>query len=106
MRIDDKQGTFTRERERFEDIVFNDIGICGCGNPDDVLNMLQKYLEAKREWMPFEKQKEFAAKYAEELMLFMMYIMDDKGYTEHGSSVYGCWLTDKGKAFLKMLEEV
>ena len=105
MRIDYGHDNFDRKHERFEDVVFNDIGLCSCGDPDAVLDMLQEYLEAKQEWMPYEKQKEFASEHAEDLMLFMMYIMDDKGYTEHGTSVFSCWLTEEGRELLEMLKE-
>lgn len=106
MRIDDTNfGWIDPECKEFEDTVFDDIGICGCGDPDSVLDMLEEYLEKKSDYMSFKDQIAFAEKYHEELMLFMMYIMDNKGFTDHGSSVYGSWLTDKGKHFLELLKK-
>lgn len=34
----------------------------------------------------------------------MMYILDDKDFTTHGSSIDGCWLTKKGQRLLTVLE--
>lgn len=38
------------------------------------------------------------------LLQFMMYILDHKGFTEHGGSIGGCWLTDKGRRLLTVLD--
>lgn len=38
------------------------------------------------------------------LLQFMAYILDDRGFTEHGSSIGGCWLTEKGEMFLTVLD--
>lgn len=40
----------------------------------------------------------------EALIDFVLYILNDKGFLEHGSSIGGSWLTDKGKLFLYLLE--
>lgn len=37
------------------------------------------------------------------LLYFMAYIMDDREFTEHGTSINGAWNTDKGNEFLEML---
>ena len=34
----------------------------------------------------------------------MMYVLDYKGFTEHGGSIGGCWLTDKGRRLLTVLD--
>ena len=91
--------------EEWSDTVFNDIGLCGCGDPDAVLDMIQEFLEKRKgpEW-EWDAQVEFAKAHPEELMLFLEYILDGKGYTEHGSCVMGAWLTDKGKRLLELLQ--
>lgn len=42
--------------------------------------------------------------YSGGLLQFMAYILDDRGFTEHGSSIGGCWLTEKGEMFLTVLD--
>lgn len=105
MRLDYDLNEVTKpERQEFEDFIFSDIGMCGCASPDDVLDMLEAFLERKQDYMSYDDQVAFAKEHSEELMLFMQYILDNKGFTEHGTSVYGAWLTDKGKRFLELLK--
>ena len=33
-----------------------------------------------------------------------LYILDEKGFTEHGFSIFGSYLTDKGLALKKILQ--
>lgn len=39
------------------------------------------------------------------LIQFVWYILDNKGFLEHGSSIGGAWLTEQGKMFLYALQE-
>lgn len=108
MRIDHEWNNDTIEKfEMFEDIVFADIGLCGCGDPDAVLDMIQAYLEIKASdnFGMLGKVQDFTEKYKEELLLFMMYTLDKKGFTEHGTSINTAWITYKGKKFLELLQE-
>ena len=34
----------------------------------------------------------------------MMYVLDHNGFTEHGNSIGGCWITDKGRRLLTVLD--
>ena len=36
------------------------------------------------------------------LLQFMAYLLDDKGLTEHGTSINGAWLTDEGEVCLEV----
>mgnify|MGYP007020505909 CR=1 FL=1 len=38
------------------------------------------------------------------VLQFMMYVLDKEGYTDHGGSVGGCWLTKKGEMFMDVLD--
>jgi hypothetical protein len=74
---------------------------CGCGRPADVLHLYARIMafvaEGKGYWwtavpaMIVEDPE--AAAYA------LIYVLDDRGLLEHGSSVPG-WLTDNGKEWL------
>ena len=109
MRIDDcvpweREG----EYKKFDDIVFGEIGLCGCGYPDSVLDMIQEFLEKKseeRHSIYDEEAEEFAKKWALQMTYYLAYTLDHHGFTEHGTSISGAWITDKGKAFLEMLRK-
>ena len=75
---------------------------CGCGNPElataALLQMLRLHpLYDHRaefdEWVPDDG-----------VQYLLMYQLDRMELTEHGGSVGGAWLTDKGKALLAALE--
>ncbi len=91
---------------------------CGCGSPEDNLIYVRDALlvlewwNQKRsgitdgfdiDWGVWQEKLNvvFGNKLSE---AFMWYWLDEKGYTEHGSSIPG-WLTDKGKEMLAVLIE-
>lgn len=82
---------------------------CGCGCPEDAMRTVAKYLKAKSYKYPEndKKMKEFfdGKDEDDDLILCLAYTMDAAGFTEHGSSIYSCWLTDDGKYFLWAIEE-
>ena len=39
------------------------------------------------------------------LVLCLAYELDRAGFTEHGSSIYSCWLQEDGKYFLWAIQE-
>ena len=43
--------------------------------------------------------------YDDKLLLCLAYTLDAAGFTDHGSSIGGAWLTDEGKMFLWLLEQ-
>ena len=68
-------------------------GFCGCGN---VFGELLKILDIldkldHREKIDMKDQ-------------IYLYILDEKGFTEHGFSIFGSYLTDKGFALKKILQ--
>lgn len=74
---------------------------CGCGSPEVAWQWILDYftsLESKdfiNRWRPGETGPEYIA----------VYLMGHLDLTEHGTSVRGCWLTDKGKEALSFLRE-
>jgi hypothetical protein len=97
----------------------NGLGICGCGQPERVADMVRRYLEAlnwawekgpagehahywKERWPKMEER----AKLSEDSFLLCAYLADTQDLTEHGGSVFGSWLSDKGRAVLADLEAV
>jgi hypothetical protein len=70
--------------------------LCGCGEPDKCWKLLYEYLQKadKNKYINTENTYE----------LFFIYVINNElEFTEHGSSIYGSWLTDKGKEVLNWL---
>ena len=88
---------------------FEKLGWCGCGCPEAVMEVIANYLEARS--LPYpesdKKMKTYFAPDGDEnpLVMCLAYTLDDKGFTEHGSSIFSCWLTDDGKYFLWAIRE-
>lgn len=81
----------TREELRVALDVF-----CGCGRPEDAASALLRLLRLHplydhhdefEEWMPDSG-----------ISYLILYWLCDQGLTEHGGSVLGGWLTEKGEA--------
>ena len=70
---------------------------CGCGMPGEAMRTIAKYLE--------DRQEKRSHKDDDSLLLCLAYELDRAGFTDHGSSVYGCWLTDDGRYFLWAIKE-
>jgi hypothetical protein len=97
--------------------VYELLGICGCGNPESVvlkikilLNIFHEFhkngdFDEKWNQMKEDLRKEFGADdvYENDLLLFMVYILNDRKILEHGSSVGGSWLSNLGEMFLYIL---
>lgn len=70
--------------------------LCGCGSPGMCWDSLIWYLEictSKENYFNTENSFE----------LFFMYVISHLGLTEHGTSIYGSWITEKGKECLNWL---
>lgn len=95
------------------------IGICGCGCPESTLICIRDYLQILNDkfankdvetekWIQIcddsEKRmiEKFKTRYVTDnpLLQFMAYMLDDKGLTEHSTSIDVCWATDLGKMCL------
>ena len=66
---------------------------CGCGIPAYVLRGFRDTLRGQQE-----------DKLADNEMQIYLYILNKDEYLEHGSSIFGSWLTQKGKALLTLLD--
>ena len=79
------------------------------------LNDVRSILELKNIYIKefnFERTEpdfydKFGVKYVydDKLLLCLAYTLDAAGFTDHGSSISGAWLTDEGKMFLWLLEQ-
>ena len=82
---------------------------CGCGDPNMAKEVIRDYLEVVK--AKFDSNADFTGKfgvkyvYDDKLLLCLAYTLDAAGFTDHGSSISGAWLTDEGKMFLWLLEQ-
>ena len=83
--------------------LIHELGICGCGNPELAYKGVYELLKnAKDRGDLLVKMDEAMLPYA----LCLAYMLDNMGFTTHGSSIYGAWLTDKGVKLYDALERV
>lgn len=79
--------------------MIDSLNICGCGNPEIAYESIrQMLLRAKDQNVITDLDN------PDGYMLFMAYTLDSMGFLEHGSSIYGAWITEKGKELLKCLD--
>ncbi|MFE9855581.1 hypothetical protein [Streptomyces sp. NPDC005780] len=81
-------------------IVYVDLGLCGCGNPDDAYNLVRDLLALcplyeDQRWHQAETLTGGGAVHH-----IVMSTLDTAGLIEHGSTINGSWLTPKGAWFL------
>lgn len=110
--VRDSEGTlFESPRSLLLSSSADGLGWCGCGVPDTVLDLVRRYLEttawANEDWNTrhdFRGRIERAAM-SEDAWLLLEYVCDRADWTEHGGSVGGAWLTDKGREALAILQQ-
>ena len=92
--------------------------LCVCGIPEYTYEAIRNYLRIRKDFHSCEDISKFntAHRYLENLHIdkdddyqygmlqFMMYILDSYGFTEHGSGIGGCWLTEDGERLLTVLD--
>jgi hypothetical protein len=113
--IVDRAGTEydTRWQMRLESDT-DGLGWCGCGTPERAVRPLRAYLEvlALRDGTASWVDGRASASWEASLQAIdalgdagalVAYVADAAGWTEHGSSVVGAWLTDLGRAVLEDL---
>ena len=99
------------------------LGICGCGNPELVFEGIYNLLVVIRDKSEYtnnglseEETNKAEEKYKELIgigdnrkvnwtYLAILYLLDDKGFTEHGTGIYGCWINKLGEYYLKIFSD-
>lgn len=96
--------------EECEDFFYYEkLNWCGCGYPDEAKSVIRDYLEVVNK--KFDNDADFYDKfgvkyvYDDKLLLCLAYTIDAAGFTEHGTSIGGAWLTDEGKMLLWLLQQ-
>ena len=98
------------------------LGFCECGRPEDVLGLLHRGLRCladrgaaeamiptHRGWGTAEDKAAQALELAvlpvdDVGSLLVRYVLDAMGLTEHGGSVFGCWLSEEGASLLAFMD--
>jgi hypothetical protein len=102
-------------REELSDWAFTQFIICGCGEPECVLEKLRDLLKYySMEWEDRKRQRELLSNLigSDEYGCpqttdgwMWVYLLCRLDLTEHGGNVIGSWLTGKGEQILAALEE-
>lgn len=97
--------------------MYEKMDLCGCGIPENTYEAIRRYLRIRKSC--FEENlswEDVTERYRTNLHIdyddsmnygilqFLAYILDSYGFTEHGSSVGGCWLTREGEKLLVVLD--
>lgn len=70
---------------------------CGCGDPELAYQWISDYLTRISNQNTSYKVPTTGPEY------IAIYLMDHLGFTEHGSTIHGSWLTDRGKEVLEFI---
>lgn len=90
----------TDEERKLYDEVTSKLGLCGCGQPEAIVEEWISVLEFCA--APYPKNWKFWTLHREHIG----HLASDMGLTEHGGSVYGSWMQPAGEAFLGNLKKV
>lgn len=91
---------------------FEELNWCSCGDPESAKCVIRDYLRLVKERKDKDYYKcidnfkeKFNCYHASDnpLVLCLAYTLDSAGFTEHGSSIDSCWLTEEGEMFLWLL---
>lgn len=78
--------------------MINELGICRCGNPYEIYELLHTIL---KNISKYGVDVEGTVYYD-----YVIYQLNDKGFLEHGLSIYNSYLTAKGKKLMEALDEM
>lgn len=80
--------------------LIDELNICGCGNPNMVYRLIHVVM---KDILKFSSVKvdDYVGYYD-----YMIYQLNEQGFLEHGSSIYGSWVTEKGEKLIEALDEM
>ena len=100
--------------EKFDKLYYEDLGMCGCGHVEDLQQFLVDLMIIQNGYKAGDFSYDEKAKSVKLLIQdnheyafeFILHVLNNAEFLEHGTSVGGSWLTDKGKSFIKLYEQV
>lgn len=84
----------------------NKIPCCGCGNPEDAHRLIHQILSLAPLHTDDSWQKARELIGSDGAFQIVLSALNDANLMEHGTTVGGSWLTDRGKWFLWAVEQV
>jgi hypothetical protein len=90
------------EEQEFDTLRYTEMGLCGCGRPYEVESFVVKLLELQKGKNLKDIQDAIKATDPDIVFELIFHLLENKGFVEHGFSVYGSSLTDKGNRFLEL----
>jgi hypothetical protein len=92
----------------FYNLYFGKWNFCGCGDPEGMVEYIRDVLAAFKErvdtgWKVNRVNEVLACDNGP--YWFVLYWLDSQGFTEHGSSASGSWLTKEGEELLAYLQQ-
>lgn len=82
-------------------VIFNDLGMCGCGMYDERIVILKEVMNA----FPLYEEDKVPTYLRTALGEWFLCALDKAKLIEHGSTIGGSWLTEKGKRLLTGLND-
>jgi hypothetical protein len=82
--------------------VVGNLGWCGCGSPEDIDALMLAYLRSRtgEDW-----PKPAPVGVSPDAAVLLAYMADALDWSEHGISIGGAWLTERGERALATLEQ-
>lgn len=106
----DVENNVIDDEEFIKDFFIYVFNFCGCGCLQlsarfikEVLNCFEEEEGLSSPYLNLTKLKEYTNN--ENITDFILHFLDSYGITEHGSSVYGSWLTIEGQKLKEYLNE-
>ncbi|PSK57055.1 hypothetical protein B0E38_02586 [Streptomyces sp. 111WW2] len=98
--MNDRENTL----QHINGLFYMDLGLCGCGSPDDAFDLIRDLLKLA----PFyDHRTEVVALIGDGAAShIILSTLDTADLIEHGGSIHGSWLTDKGQWYLNALTSV
>lgn len=88
-------------------VLHNDVPSCGCGDPVAADRLVVDLLAVFADWAPDRARRvEALIGGSEGAQQIVLASLDHAGLTEHGGTVWGSWLTDRGKWVLWAVDAV
>lgn len=100
--------------QELDHIYHNELGFCGCGRPDDIKILIRDFIKIQKDYRSdvidhatktLLVQKLFEQTPQDVMLEFFLNVFNNSEIMDHGSSVYGSKLTDKGERFYNLLDE-
>lgn len=95
-------GAWTGEMSREE--LLEVLPFCGCASPEDAADALRNILHLFPLHSHGGRDRLMALFASEEVYMLFLYLLDRHELTEHGGTVEGSWLTEKGVAVRDALD--